>query len=72
MISFRHWFNSLDWPITRCQGLSTENSTMWKNTDKTSMSQVRFESTIPVFEQSKTIDASDHMVTVIGIEYFLS
>jgi hypothetical protein len=38
---------------------------------QTSMSQVGFELTIPVFERAKTVDGLDRAATVIGLKNFL-
>jgi hypothetical protein len=37
------------------------------NRTQTSMTQVGFESTIPVFERAKTVHATDRVASVIGI-----
>jgi hypothetical protein len=54
-----------DQPVAR--PLSTRRTTQTQNKcTQTSMPRVGFEPTIPVFEQEKTVHASDRAATVIG------
>jgi hypothetical protein len=47
--------------------IPTHRTTQTQNKrTQTCMPQVRFESTIPVFERTKTVHASDRAATVIG------
>jgi hypothetical protein len=61
-----------DQPVAR--PLPTHRTTQTQNKRKqTSMPQVGFESTIPVFERAKTVHALDRVTTVIGpIHYSVS
>jgi hypothetical protein len=54
-----------DQPVTRPQPAHRAKQTHNKRT-QTSMPQVEFEPTIPVFERAKSVHASDCAVSVIG------
>jgi hypothetical protein len=58
----------LGWGSVRRKALPALRTELTQNKGtQTSMSQVRFEPTIPVFEQSKTVHTLDHAANVIGL-----